>query len=450
MPPPLPKVFLSSTIYDLRDLRDAVQSALRKDGYTVLASEDGSIPVDSSKHSYEVCLDAARNCDCLVAVIDGRFGGTMPDGKTSITQAEVEEALGKGRQVYVFVRQGVWDAKEIYTAHAKAGHPFVASKVVDNERVFDVIDAIRTRATGNWIFQFNKPSDLIETVSFQLQSYQASKTAASSTVLLKHTEEFQMVRIKDMSTPTAKRYSAFLIVGNDVERAAIHHLVAKATEQLKVESYQRPGPMRELWAEKPAHVIWTYVGQSMEDIDQGNWVCRGLWVDPKVEQALSIHPLGGDESVGGIEFIWNPHYQAHTEFVDANRVSKGVVMERVEHLSNALLGFAAMARDEFTAFNGNKIGEPELAREFQQHSEEVRVLYLSCSDVPFGPPDTNEVVHLCGLIGGSVDELFDAYSVRWMKERTAVQRRVRFETALSTLQRDLKKWEVAWEKVHHG
>jgi hypothetical protein len=450
MPPPLPKVFLSSTIYDLRDLRDAVQTALRKEGYPVLASEDGSIPVDSSKHSYEVCLEAARNCDCLVAVIDGRFGGTMPDGKTSITQAEVEVALGRGRQVYVFVRQGVWDAKEIYTAHAKAGHPFVASKVVDDERVFDVIDAIRKRATGNWIFQFNKPSDLIETVFFQLQSYQASKTAASSTVRLKDAAEFQMVRIKDMSTPTAKRYSAFLIVGNDVERAAVHQLVAKATEQLKVESYQRPGPMRELWADKPAHVIWTYVGGSMEDIDQGNWVCRSLWVDPNVEQALSIHPLGGDERVNGIEFIWNHDYDAHKKFVAAHRTSKGEVLGSVEQLANSLLRFADFAKDKFAKFTQNAMSETHLAGLLQADCDEVRELYQACSYIPPGPPDTHEAVEMCGLLGGSVDELFDSYSVRWMKERTATQRRIRFETAMSTLQGDLRKWEVACEKVHHG
>jgi hypothetical protein len=450
MPSPLPKVFLSSTIYDLRDLRDAVQTALRKDGYTVLASEDGSIPVDSNKHSYEVCLDAARNCDCLVAVIDGRFGGTMPDGKTSITQAEVVTALGKGRQVYVFVRKEVWDAKEVYNAHAKAGHPFVASKIVDDERVFHVIDAIRKRATGNWVFQFNKPSDLIATVIFQLQSYQASQKTASLPLQLKDSAGFETVRIKDMSNSTAKRYSAFLIIGQEVERATIHQLVAKATEQLKAESYQRPGPMKELWADKPAHVIWTYVGRSMEDIDQGNWVCRSLWVDPKVEQTLSIHPLGGDEKINGIEFIWNSHYDAHKKFVSEHRASKGEVMGRIEELANALIGYGVIAREVFAAFSRKEITESEMAGKFQMHSEEVRELYLSCSDVPFGPPDCNEVADLCGLLGGSVDELFDAYSVRWIKERTEVQRRVRFETALSTLQRDLKKWEVAWEKVHHG
>lgn len=258
------------------------------------------------------------------------------------------------------------------------------------------------------------------------------------------------IRVKDMSTANAKRYSAFLIVDRHYDRALVRRLVANATEQLKSEKYQRPGPMRELWANEPAHVIWTYVAQCFEDIDQGNWVCRSLWIDQEKEKQLTIQPLGGDEKVDGIEFVWNPHYQAHTEFVAANRVSKGEVMERIEQLSNALLGFAAMAGDRFCAFSENVISETELASLLQPHCEEVRAHYHSCSDVPFGPPDTNEVVELCSQIGGSVDEMFDSYSVQWMKERAGVDRRIRFEMAVSNLRRDLKRWEVAWEKVHHG
>jgi WD40 repeat protein len=143
---------------------------LSDQGYAVLASEVGNIPIDSSKHSYDVCLDAARTCDCLIAIIDSRFGGVMPDGRTSITQAEVQAALDHGKQVFVFVRQAVWDGKEVYSAYKKAGQPFRPTKIVHDERIFELIDAIRRRAKANWIFQFNLPDDLIATALFQLQA----------------------------------------------------------------------------------------------------------------------------------------------------------------------------------------------------------------------------------------------------------------------------------------
>lgn len=450
MPGPLPKVFLSSTIYDLRDLRDVVQNALRKKGYTVLASEDGSIPVNSNKHSYEVCIEAARNCDSLIAIIDGRFGGLMPDGKTSITRAEVETALGNGKQVYIFVRQGVWDAKEIYGANTKAGHPFVPNKIVDDERVFHVIDAIRKRATGNWIFQFNKPSELIETVLFQLESYQANNIAASTAAPTKLGAEIEVVRIKDMSTSVAKRYSAFLILNQDCEHAILHDLVTKTTEELKHESFQNPGIMQKLWADKPAQVIWTFVARSMEDIDHSNWICRSLWVDPKVEKALSIHPLGGDEKVNGIEFIWNPDYAAQKEFVASNRASKGEVLRMVEKIARTLLEYASLANCEFAKLSKGALNEANFADILQKLGAEVRELYRCSGDIPYGPSDTLQVAEACHFLGGSVDEMFDAYSVKWMSEMTALQRRNRFERAASNFQKDSTRWEAEWERVHHG
>jgi hypothetical protein len=172
------KVFISSTILDLKDLRDSLQQWLRDRGHTVLASEDGTIQIDSSKHSYDVCLAAARACDCLVAIIDGRFGGLMPDGKTSITLAEINEAFDHGRRVWVFVRQSVWDAKEVHKPYKAAGVPFKPSKIVADERVFQLIDDIRGRKTGNWLSTFNKPTDLIDKLQVQLEAVVSEGTAA--------------------------------------------------------------------------------------------------------------------------------------------------------------------------------------------------------------------------------------------------------------------------------
>src|SRR4051812_44846866 len=130
------KCFLSSTVIDLKDLRDYLSSELIKYDFEMLLSEKGTIPVNSSRHSYEDCLQAARDCDVLIPIIDGRFGGRVPGTGKSITQAEVEAALEANRKVYSFVRQGVWDAKEILRPYLAAGVEFIPSKIVQDARVF--------------------------------------------------------------------------------------------------------------------------------------------------------------------------------------------------------------------------------------------------------------------------------------------------------------------------
>ena len=162
------KCFISSTVLDLKDLRDFLDYELSKVGFEMLLSEKGTIPADSSKHSYDACIEAAKSCDILIAIVDGRYGGDVPGTGKSITQVEIETAFEAKRQVRVFVRQSVWDAKEVLRPYFKKKIAFLPTEIVKDERVFQVIDAIRKRKEGNWIFQFNSPSDILRILGTQL------------------------------------------------------------------------------------------------------------------------------------------------------------------------------------------------------------------------------------------------------------------------------------------
>lgn len=159
--------FISSTIHDLKDLRDILDLELSRVGFEMLLSEKGSIPADSSKHSYDACIDAAKSCDLLVAIIDGRYGGDVPGTGKSITQTEIEAALDAGRQVRVFVRKGVWDAKEVLRPYFKEGYDFLPSEVVKDKRVFDVVDALKVRDTGNWMLEFYDAREVLHKLAKQ-------------------------------------------------------------------------------------------------------------------------------------------------------------------------------------------------------------------------------------------------------------------------------------------
>jgi 5'-deoxynucleotidase YfbR-like HD superfamily hydrolase len=234
------KVFLSSTVHDLRDIRDIIQSNLGQQ-YAVLASDAGTIPTDSSKNSYDICLDAAKECDFLIAIIDGRFGGLMPDGIRSITQGEIETALDNDKQVYVFVRQDVWNACLIYRTYKKAGLPFAPSPIVTDERVLTLIDSIRTRPRGNWIFQFNGPSDLIVTINKQLEAAQKQSTLPQVIPNLYlggfHLSDLLLQKIAAKGTQGGSRYSLVhteikTSLGGVESNAGIRELASNTFERL--------------------------------------------------------------------------------------------------------------------------------------------------------------------------------------------------------------------------
>lgn len=97
------KVFLSSTLLDLIEERDAVRDALRKKRVSTLAMEDflaaPSTPLDTA-------LGQLRDSDLMILVIGFKAGSLLPDGSGSTyTSAEYEELLRLGKEPLVFVKQ---------------------------------------------------------------------------------------------------------------------------------------------------------------------------------------------------------------------------------------------------------------------------------------------------------------------------------------------------------
>lgn len=162
-------ILVSSTCHDLGDLRDFLDYELTRHGFVTVLSDKGTVPVKSDRHSYENCLDAARSCDITLGVIGGRFGGKYPETDKSITQMEIEEAIRAGKRVFVVARHGVLTAREILRPYSKDGIPFRSSKIVEDERVFNVLDEITKLKTGNWIHGFERPREILEYLAVQLK-----------------------------------------------------------------------------------------------------------------------------------------------------------------------------------------------------------------------------------------------------------------------------------------
>ena len=63
------RIFLSSTCYDLKDLRADLKGALETLGYSVWASEFPDFPIDPKLHNHDNCLLNVERADLYLLVI---------------------------------------------------------------------------------------------------------------------------------------------------------------------------------------------------------------------------------------------------------------------------------------------------------------------------------------------------------------------------------------------
>lgn len=199
-----PRVFISSTIYDFRDLRSSLKFWLDEFGYQVQSSDFNDFEKDINKNSYKACLAAVEKAQYFVLLIGSRLGGYYDERKKiSITQQEYRKACQvakvKGLRLIIFIRQDLWDVKddrkalieyltENYLKENKLKRedlkkiPFHKSKIVsDAEFVFNFIDEVCKKQEmkeavkkgvpfpkGNWTHRFSTFKDIVDVLRNEL------------------------------------------------------------------------------------------------------------------------------------------------------------------------------------------------------------------------------------------------------------------------------------------
>lgn len=88
----LPKVFVSSTVLDLGDIRAGIKYVLEQQGFKVLLSEQPDFDVRGDRPAVEECLENVRASDYYVLIIGGRRGGIYQDERISVTRKEYRVA----------------------------------------------------------------------------------------------------------------------------------------------------------------------------------------------------------------------------------------------------------------------------------------------------------------------------------------------------------------------
>lgn len=154
-----PRVFVSSTYYDLRIVRADLNRFIKEMGYEAVLYEKGHIPYGREDALEQYCYRETEKCDILVSIIGGRYGTQSKDSKHSITHRELKTAIELGKQVYIFIEKAVCYEYKTYLQN-KEVKGFKQSSVND-VRVFSFLEDIYSIPTGNPIELFELSDDIV-------------------------------------------------------------------------------------------------------------------------------------------------------------------------------------------------------------------------------------------------------------------------------------------------
>ena len=164
-----PRLFISSTFYDLRHIRSSLEQFVESLGYEPVLSEKGSIAYDPSLPLDESCYREVINSNILVLIIGGRYGsaasaepGEKPkdfsDRYVSITKKEYECAVEQDIPIYILVERSVYTEYETFLKNRNVNDITYAH--VDSVNVFLLISQILGQSRNNPLHKFDHQREI--------------------------------------------------------------------------------------------------------------------------------------------------------------------------------------------------------------------------------------------------------------------------------------------------
>ncbi|WP_323915386.1 DUF4062 domain-containing protein [Aeromonas veronii] len=162
----VPKVFISSTCFDLSEIREQLSRFISNYGFEPVLSEHGDVFYHPDLHTHEACVHEISNCQLFILIIGGRFGGEYISDKTkSITNAEYDAAKRNNTPVFTYVRNSVLNSHHIYQQNKNK--PFsteIEYPAIDKQKyasdIFNFIDQVRKSPQNNALEGFDNFSEI--------------------------------------------------------------------------------------------------------------------------------------------------------------------------------------------------------------------------------------------------------------------------------------------------
>lgn len=259
-----PRVFISSTFYDLKHVRASLDLFVRSLGFDSVLSEKGDIAYTFDRPLDESCYAEVATADILVLIVGGRYGTSasdqMSDGETffdryeSITKKEYERAAELEIPIYILIDKAVH--AEYQTFRANRENDKIKYAHVDSVNVFELIDQILTMPKNNPLHAFERFTEVEEWLREQW--------AGLFRELLKRTG--QQAQLRTLSEQVAEMRELNETLKTYMEKVVATVAPTESSELISLESKRRDDQRALRRAAESPAVEWVARGVPVEEV----------------------------------------------------------------------------------------------------------------------------------------------------------------------------------------
>lgn len=228
----VPRVFISSTYYDLRQARNNIGDFIKSLGYEPIMHERSGVAYTQNAPLEEDCYHELASCDIIICIIGNHFGSKSADNNLSITMNEIQTALKNKKKVYIFISNDVYIENRTYEQNKESGN--FKSAYTDNIKIHEFISQLKNDVKIHVIEPFETTEQITTTLRLQfaglfqnLLAREATMTDAKTAYDLQETADSIKAVVssfKEQSSLFFDKFNSTIFTNNRVLYTLQQHL----------------------------------------------------------------------------------------------------------------------------------------------------------------------------------------------------------------------------------
>lgn len=228
----VPRVFISSTYYDLKQARNNIGDFIKGLGYEPVMHERSGVAYTQTEPLEMDCYHELASCDIVVCIIGNHFGSKSTTNDFSITMNEINTAIKNKKKVYIFVANDVFIENRTYEQNKDTGA--FKSAYTDDIKIHEYISELKSNNKIHVIESFETTEQIIQILKLQfaglfqnLLAREASMTEAKTAYDLQESAEEIKSVVKQFTEEKEAFFAKFdstIIINNLVLTTLKKHL----------------------------------------------------------------------------------------------------------------------------------------------------------------------------------------------------------------------------------
>lgn len=206
----VPRVFISSTFYDLKQIRNNIGDFIKSLGYEPIMHERSGVAYTQIRPLENDCYHELASCDIVVCIIGNHFGSPSLENDLSITMNELRTAINSSKKIYIFIANDVYIENRTYLQNKDSG--CFKSAYTDNIKIHEFIAELKDKLKSNVITSFESTDQIVETLRAQFaglfQNYLVQEAAMRNAKMTYELEE-TIGRLEDAAVSFQKIGDSF-------------------------------------------------------------------------------------------------------------------------------------------------------------------------------------------------------------------------------------------------